>query len=287
MISYAQNREDVLLSRAFGDQPTGFYVDVGAHHPLIDSITKHFYDRGWRGINVEPGATFSAFPAERQADTNLQCALSHQAGTATLYEFPGTGLSTLCSAEAEARKTEGRKPAERQVETITLATLCQTYVTREIDFISIDVEGHEHDVIAGGDWQRWRPRIAVVESTRPNSRVTSHQSWEHILLSADYTFGCFDGLNRFYVRNEDLSLLAALRHPVSALDQVVPFAHLNQVQELQGQVAALEATIAELRQSQPLRYWLSRAAAKARRWVSGQATTRRRENAMQSTICSS
>jgi uncharacterized membrane protein len=54
ILSYAQNGEDVVLSRAFADQEFGFYVDVGACHPVEDSVTLHFYERGWQGVNVEP-----------------------------------------------------------------------------------------------------------------------------------------------------------------------------------------------------------------------------------------
>src|SRR5262245_32688091 len=157
--------------------------------------------------------------SERSRDTNLNVAISNRSETTTYYEFPGTGLSTLCTAEVAARIEEGRQPVPRQVQSLTLAELCESYVRREIDFLSIDVEGCERGVIEGGDWRRWRPRIAVIESTRPRSREASHEAWEHILLSAGYTFGCFDGLNRFYVRNEDQSLLAAVRYPVSVLDQ--------------------------------------------------------------------
>src|SRR5262245_23987709 len=173
MISYAQNREDALLSRAFREQPEGFYIDIGANHPTYDSVTKHFYEHGWSGINVEPGETYPQLVRERPRDTNLNLAISNCAGTTTYFEFPGTGLSTLCLAEATARMKEGRTPFQRQVELLTLASVCESYVRREIDFISIDVEGCECEVIQGGDWHRWRPRIALVESTRPNSTAPS------------------------------------------------------------------------------------------------------------------
>ena len=67
-VSYAQNCEDVLLHRAFGKQETGFYVDVGASDPVDGSTTKAFYDRGWSGIDVEPGAVFAELVAARPRD---------------------------------------------------------------------------------------------------------------------------------------------------------------------------------------------------------------------------
>ena len=52
--SYAQNFEDLMLYRALGKVERGFYIDIGAHHPEIDSVSKAFVDRGWRGVHVEP-----------------------------------------------------------------------------------------------------------------------------------------------------------------------------------------------------------------------------------------
>jgi hypothetical protein len=69
MLTYAQNFEDVMLARLFSKQADGFYVDVGGWHPEIHSVTKFFYDRGWRGVNVEPiRRNWEAFVAERPRD---------------------------------------------------------------------------------------------------------------------------------------------------------------------------------------------------------------------------
>ncbi len=85
---------------------------------------------------------------------------------------------------------------------MTLAQVCERHVPagREIEFLKIDVEGHEHAVIEGADWSRWRPRIVLCEAN-------GVEEWEPILLAADYIFALFDGVNRFYVRKEDEALL--------------------------------------------------------------------------------
>jgi peptide methionine sulfoxide reductase MsrB len=54
LITYAQNQEDIMLHRALRDVQKGFFIDVGAQHPVVDSVTKFFYDQGWRGINIDP-----------------------------------------------------------------------------------------------------------------------------------------------------------------------------------------------------------------------------------------
>jgi len=275
MISYAQNREDVLLARAFEQQTSGFYIDIGANHPTYDSVTRHFYESGWSGINVEPGETYSELARERPRDTNLNLAISNRPGTIAYYEFPGTGLSTLCVAEVAARMDEGRTPVQRQVEALTLKSICESYVSREIDFISIDVEGHEREVIEGGDWQQWRPRVALIESTRPISTEPSHEPWEPLLLSAGYQFAVFDGLNRFYVRDEDAGLLPALRAPLTVLDGVVPFAHAREVRCLQERIAELETALHDVKRANPLGYVFGRALTRLRRLVAGRAAEAR------------
>ena len=76
MISFAQNLEDVVLARVFASQKDGIYVDIGAWDPDLDSVTKHFYLRGWTGINVEPSATaFARLSAARPRDVNLNVAV--------------------------------------------------------------------------------------------------------------------------------------------------------------------------------------------------------------------
>ena len=92
MISYAQNYEDVILNRAFGGKPRGFYIDVGAWDPTVDSVTKHFYDLGWSGINVEPAAEpFRALQTERPRDLNLQVALGDCRAMGNFYEVADSG----------------------------------------------------------------------------------------------------------------------------------------------------------------------------------------------------
>jgi hypothetical protein len=92
-----------------------------------------------------------------------------------------------------------------------------------IDFLKIDVEGWEEAVIRGGDWQRFRPRVVLVEATQPNSPRPSHAAWEPLLLEAGYLFAYFDGLNRYYVRKEDEDLLAHFATPPNVFDKFQPY----------------------------------------------------------------
>ena len=234
MISYAQNQEDVLLNRLFAPGRPGFYIDVGANDPIVDSVTKHFYDRGWRGVNVEPASRpYERLVAHRDRDVNLNIGLSDKEGTLEFFEFPGglPGSSTFERGQAEWHRDRGVPFAERSVPVRTLADVCEEHVTGPIDFLSIDTEGHERHVLEGGDWSRWRPRVLVVEATEPNTLVPTHDQWEHLLTDVDYLFAAFDGLNRFYLRKEDADLLPALVAPVNVFDDYVPYKYSKAIVE--------------------------------------------------------
>lgn len=242
MVSYAGNREDVMLRRLFGEQSTGFYIDAGAGHPLQFSVTKHFYERGWTGINIEPAPRFfEELEKDRTRDVNLNAALSDAQGSAVFYEFPAeyAGWSTLSHEEAQRHlEDDGVGFTERSVPVKTLAAVCEQYEPAEIDFMSVDVEGLERQVLLGGDFTRWRPKVCVIEATVPATSIPTHHHWEDLLLEAGYRFGYFDGLNRFYVRDEDAQLLEHFNAPVSCLDEYEPYEYLWQMQFYARQLAA-------------------------------------------------
>jgi FkbM family methyltransferase len=207
-ISYAQNSEDVLLWRALGGIPNGFYIDVGANDPVEHSVTKAFYDAGWTGINVEPlPVHIAAFEAQRPRDVNLAIAAGGADGELTLYDVPDVrGWASPERDVAEMHRAEGYAVAELKVPVRTLASVCEEHVRGEIHFLKIDVEGFEGEVLRGMDFARWRPWILVIEATLPGKRETNHATWEHLVTSQRYRFAWFDGLNRYYVADEHAEL---------------------------------------------------------------------------------
>jgi FkbM family methyltransferase len=246
MLSYAQNAEDVVLARVFGDRTDGFYLDVGAFAPDHGSVTKHFYDIGWRGINIEPARdAFRQLCQARPRDVNLNIGISDHAGVATFYESTDPGRSTLSAAVAEV--TPHLRFVPRNVNVRSLADVCAEHAPDHIDFLKIDVEGHEAEVIASADWTRWRPVVLVVEATEPGRAVPSEERWEPMLLAADYELALFDGLNRFYVRHEDRSLLPLLAVPANAHDGYVPHRHHVVMEELKTARHELRQLREELR----------------------------------------
>ncbi len=242
MISHAQNREDVVLLRVFSGRRTGFYIDVGANDPTISSVTRCFYDLGWRGINIEPvPKVYERLRTQRRRDINLNVGISNCRKTLCFYECSSEStLSTFSSALAKCWKEDhGHVFSERQVPVITLAQVCEQHVHEQIDFLSIDAENHEREVIEGNDWARWRPRIVVIEDS-PNAETgrQTHEAWEPLLLKADYFFAFLDGINRFYVRKEDAHLRPLLR-PVDSNDDYVSYDKLPLRKELDALRARL------------------------------------------------
>ncbi|WP_313032794.1 FkbM family methyltransferase [Massilia alkalitolerans] len=208
-ISYSQNAEDVLLWRALGQVENGFYIDVGANDPEEHSVTKAFYDAGWRGISIEPLPSFhQAFLEQRPGDVNLAIAAGSANGELTLYDTPQVrGWASPDQAVAELHRSEGHQVVELKVPVRTLASVCEEYVQgRQVHFLKIDVEGFEGEVLKGMDFARWRPWVLVIEATLPNSRETNHASWEHMVTGQRYRFVWFDGLNRYYVAEEHSEL---------------------------------------------------------------------------------
>jgi FkbM family methyltransferase len=239
MISYAHNGEDVLLRRVFGDRKEGFYIDVGAHHPVHFSLTKHFYDLGWHGVDIDANpALAAALRRARPRDTVLNVGISNQRGSMTFFEFPPewAGLSTFDEQEALRHAREGRPFTRRTVETLTLRDVFEAHRGTPVDFLSIDVEGHEARVLQGADFSLCRPTVLIVESTRPLSAEPTHQAWESIVLEADYQFATFDGLNRYYVRKENAELIQHLQVPVNVLDDFVPWKYEERIRRLRGEL---------------------------------------------------
>lgn len=220
-ISYAQNGEDVVLWRALGHVSGGTYVDVGAAHPSELSVTRALYERGWRGIDVEPVSAWADLLEEqRPRDVVVRALAGSQEGVATLHQIDGTGLSTVDAEVAGGHEAAGFEVrlVERPVRRVD-ALVDEHLPGRPLHLLKIDVEGAEADVLASVDLSRIRPWVIVVEATAPLSPTPTYDAWEPALLAQDYRFCLFDGISRFYVAAERTELMPALSYPACALDE--------------------------------------------------------------------
>ena len=204
-LSYAQRFEDFHLWRALGDVQNGFYIDVGAGHPVYDNVSFAFYLAGWRGVCVEPNAGLAALArAVRPRDQFYEGLCGAAAGEATLYlqrEFHG--LSTTVAEHAQAAAKEVNRSAEAVTRPMTtLASLCAQHAPAGFEFLKVDVEGAEADVLRGADFSRFRPKIIVVEAIKPLTLAPAWDEWEPLLARHGYSYAWDDELNRYYVAEE-------------------------------------------------------------------------------------
>lgn len=167
--SYSQEGEDMILKRIFEDERKGFYVDIGAHHPKRFSNTYYFYTRGWRGINIDatPGG-MKAFNKSRPTDINIEAPVTNKKQTLTFYMFNEPALNGFSKQLSEQRSVNGQGCKIIQtidLKTVTLSEILAKHLPKgqQIDFMSIDVEGLDYDVLLSNDWNQFRPRIILVE----------------------------------------------------------------------------------------------------------------------------
>jgi FkbM family methyltransferase len=221
-LSYTQNMEDYHLSLAFAGQEKGFYIDVGAGHPVADNVSLWFYERGWSGLVAEPIPELAAlYPKVRPRDQVYEGLIGRENGLVDFFHVDRLhGFSTTVQNHAEAAKDFGAHYRSMQLPMMTLATICEKYKIDTIDFLKIDVEGAESAVLEGNDWSRFRPRVIVAEAVTPGKGEPAWQEFEPLLLANGYRFKLFDTLNRFYVAQECLDIwnrLPAERAPWEAV----------------------------------------------------------------------
>ena len=196
MKSYSQDMEDIIIRSILPDVKEGRYIDIGANDPEVYSVTKAFYEMGWKGINIEPlPDKFKLLQEKRPLDINLNIGIGSKHDRKKLY-VNGMGSSfddfTISYAHMEQSETI-------DVEIFTLAEIIDEYVDFPVDFCKIDVEGFEKEVLLGVDWEKFRPTLFIMESTIAGTDIPNYENWEYILLQNGYTLKTTHGINRYYV----------------------------------------------------------------------------------------
>ena len=179
--TYSQEGEDAVLSRLVGSQETGFYVDIGAHHPQRFSNTYFFYLRGWQGITIEPNPlSAKLFKQIRPRDTHLEIGISSEAGEMNYFEFEEPALNTFDKETAESINTS-KLVRSRVISVIPLQQALNKYIPEGqfIDFMSIDVEGLDEEVARSNDWEKFRPKFLLIESRRTETMEDTNQTSLH------------------------------------------------------------------------------------------------------------
>lgn len=168
--TYSQEGEDRILHSLFGvlNKANGFYVDVGAHHPIRFSNTHSLFMRGWSGINIDAShKSIALFEKMRPGDVNVALGVGERAGTSIFYTFDESALNTFDEklARSVVDNTSYRIIEEQIIEVVPLFEILDKHMPkgREIDFLSVDVEGRDLDVLKSNDWLRYRPSYVLAE----------------------------------------------------------------------------------------------------------------------------
>lgn len=167
--SYSQEGEDMILRRIFEHQSKGFYVDVGAHHPKRFSNTYYFCRQGWSGINIDamPGS-MKLFKRLRPSDVNLEIPVGSDSKRLTYFVFNEPALNGFDARLSHQRDSSGNAffiVKTMDLETRSLASILDEFLppNTAIDFLSIDVEGLDLDVLQSNNWYKYRPAVVLVE----------------------------------------------------------------------------------------------------------------------------
>lgn len=170
--SFSQRQEDLILDRLLDHAKHGYYVDIGANDPVHLSNSFHFYlkNNGWEGLAIEPDPRKCAtFATVRPRDTILNIGIGEREQIMPFYRFAEDKISTFSKKQAEASVALGKKLVDtikircRPLKTVLAELNCR----QRIDFMSVDTEGFDLQVLESNDWKKYRPRLIVVESDAP------------------------------------------------------------------------------------------------------------------------
>lgn len=199
--SWSQEGEDLILSRFFGNKRNGFYIDVGAHHPLRFSNTYKFYKMGWRGINIDasPGS-MDVFKKYRKRDINLEIPIGIEQKILNFYIFNEPALNSfdeIISMERHNAHNGYKIIKTIPLQTSKLSDILEAYISPEqqIDFLSLDVEGLDYEVLKSNSWDVHRPGIVLVEILPGN-----YSKINDFMINQGYIFHAKTGNTVFYTK---------------------------------------------------------------------------------------
>lgn len=173
-LTYSGEGEDLILEKYFGKTQSGYYVDIGCYHPKVGSNTHRFFKRGWSGINIDPNPhTIELFKKHRPKDINLNMGIAGKPGELTFYNFKESAVSTFSEEFYNLRLSQGAVFLNtNKIQTKTLEDVFDEFLPsgQKIDFLDIDTEGTDLEVLASNNWSKYRPEIVLAEDQNLESK---------------------------------------------------------------------------------------------------------------------
>ncbi len=216
--TYGQYGEDAVIDVLFAHKRGGFYIDIGANDPDIFSNTKLFYNRGWCGINIEPEPKLHAkLCRKRDRDINMNIGVGPDPGVMPFYRMSADTLSSFNKEAAiQSGKLHGATlVSEEPIQVMRLADIFELHLKgRTIDFMSVDAEGYDLDILKSNDWSRYRPSLIIVEINIGGDEIVN------FLQQHDYLLVFGNGTNGIFITKEfSDSIGDSVREDLTILDQ--------------------------------------------------------------------
>lgn len=204
---YSQEGEDIIIERILGIKDAGYYIDVGAFEPKKFSNTYYFYKKGWRGINIEPNPDkFSLFNEQRKKDINLNIAISDSESELDYYRFKVSAYNTFVKQRYQEVMDKNRSEylGKVKIKTYKLSKILDEYLPKDkhIDFLSIDTEGLEVDVLKSNDWSKYKPELIVIEIVSDSIHSIFETQAHEMLYQLGYIFSAKTFNTCFYLRRK-------------------------------------------------------------------------------------
>jgi FkbM family methyltransferase len=202
---YSQSGEDVILEKLFAHKKNGIYIDVGAYHPLHYSNTYLLYKKGWHGINIDPNPeSIKLFGEKRKRDINIHTGILATERNAPYYVFNHQSCNTF--SESHKKEIEQTSYAELIrtdiVRCAPLSTILKQYLptSKPIDLLTIDVEGHDIDVLKSHNWEAYPPGVIVVEDISFTVEHPEKSAVYTLLHKKGYMLYAYTGLSCIFIK---------------------------------------------------------------------------------------
>tara|TARA_B100001093_G_C26755017_1_gene982957 strand:+ start:66 stop:716 length:651 start_codon:yes stop_codon:yes gene_type:complete len=201
--NFSQGNEESILVDIFKMKSNGFYLDVGCHHPMRFSNTAALYKRGWTGINIDGDKrNLRLFKIFRKKDINLNYLVSNCIKDVTFYFFKETALNGILSQRRIDFLNENsiRPLKKEKIRTTTLNEILQIYFKNrknKIDFLTIDVEGHDFEVLKSIDLDKYFVKLILIEVNENKKLVDIY------LKKNGYNLFGIEDRNMFYIKNDN------------------------------------------------------------------------------------
>ena len=201
---YAEFAEDVMVNRILKKIKKGFYVDIGAYHPYKGSLTYNLYNRKWNGMNLDISkSSIDLFNIARPSDININCAVSEFNGETYYYEnSPINQQNSLISQDDNQKKIK--------IQSYKLSEILKMQNINSVDYINIDTEGNELEVLMGIDFDKINPTLFTIEDNSFDLNNEIKKKKIIFLKEKNYELINIIGVTMFFVKKDSVSLISDL-----------------------------------------------------------------------------